>query len=120
MIPVKDKFKRRQLRVRVQIAKNAKEKLRLSVFRSNMHIYAQLINDKNRSTVVSASTLDNQLKGKIEKTSDIKAAEAVGRLIAERATKEGVKEVVFDRSGYLYHGRVKALAEAARMGGLSF
>lgn len=120
MISVKDKFKRRQSRVRVQVAKNAGERLRLSVFRSNVHIYAQLIDDTKRSTIVSASTLDKDLKGKVLKTGDIKAAEAVGKLIAERATKEGIKEVVFDRGGYLYHGRVKALAEAARAGGLLF
>lgn len=120
MISVKDKFKRRQSRVRSHIARNATGRLRLCVFRSNTHMYAQLVDDTKRATIISASTLDKDLKGKMKKTSDTKAAEAVGKLIAERAVKKGIKEIVFDRGGYLYHGRVKALAEAARVGGLSF
>jgi large subunit ribosomal protein L18 len=120
MIVTKDKFKRRQSRVRVRILKSANGRLRLSVFRSNVHIYAQLIDDARRATVVSASTLDKALNGKLEKTSDLKAAESVGKLLAERALEKGIEEVVFDRGGYLYHGRVKALAEAARAGGLLF
>ena len=120
MISVKDKFKRRQRRIRSHITKSNDGRLRLCVFRSNIHIYAQVVNDAERLTLVSASTLDKELKGKLAKTSNIQAAEAVGKILAERAVKKGIKEIVFDRSGYLYHGRVKALAEAARAAGLSF
>jgi large subunit ribosomal protein L18 len=90
------------------------------VFRSGKHIYAQVIDDGAGKTVASASTLEKDLKSSLKKGSDLTAATAVGKLVAERALKAGVKEVVFDRGGYLYHGRVKALAEAAREAGLSF
>jgi len=113
---------RRKWRVRAPIRKAAEKNLRprLSVYRSNSHIYAQLINDENGKTLVSASTIDNEVKGKLKVTSNKEAASAVGKLIAERAVKVGVKEVAFDRGSYKYHGRVKALAEAARETGLSF
>ena len=91
---------------------------RLCVFRSNKHIYCQIIDDLKAHTLVSASTLDEELK--LEKTWDKDAAKAVGSLIAERAKKQGIDSVVFDRGGYIYHGRVAAVAEAAREKGLNF
>ena len=91
---------------------------RLSVFRSNTGIYAQIIDDENKTTLVSASSLDKDLK--IENGSNVEAAKVVGKAIAERATKAKITKVVFDRGGYLYHGRVKALADAARENGLEF
>ena len=91
---------------------------RLCVFRSNTGIYAQIIDDETRTTLVSASSLDKDLK--IENGSNVEAAKVVGKAIAEKATKAKITKVVFDRGGYLYHGRVKALAEAARDGGLEF
>lgn len=120
MISAKVKLNRRKVRIRNQISKNSKGRLRLTVFRSNMHIYAQVIDDSKRMTLASASTLDKAFKDFSIKTSNIGAAEVVGKLIAERLLKLGIEEVVFDRSGYLYHGRVKALANAARSNGLSF
>lgn len=109
---------RRANRVRRQLKKVANGRPRLSVYRSSQNIYAQVIDDVAGHTLASASTLDKDFKG--EKGSNVEAAEAVGKLVAERASKAGVKEVVFDRGAYIYHGRVKALAEAAREGGLSF
>ena len=101
--------------------KNASNgKPRLSVFRSGKHIYAQIIDDLKSATLVSASTLDKEVRDSIKKSSTVEAAGFVGKVIAERAVKNGVSEVVFDRSGYLYHGRVKALADAARTAGLKF
>ena len=94
--------------------------MRLSVFRSSKHIYAQVIDDAGGKTVAAASTLDKDLKGSLKKGSDMEAAQAVGKLIAARALQAGVTNVVFDRGGYLYHGRVKALADAAREAGLNF
>lgn len=93
---------------------------RLSVFRSEKHIYAQIIDDSKSMTLVSASTLDADVKAQIEKTSDTQAAAAVGKVLAERAAGKGITEVVFDRGGFLYHGRVQALADAAREAGLKF
>ena len=93
---------------------------RLAVYRSLKHIYAQVIDDNAGRTVVAASTLDKDLKGALKKGSDLEAAQAVGKLVAERALKAGVTNVVFDRGGYIYHGRVKALADAAREAGLNF
>ena len=90
------------------------------MFRSSKHIYAQVIDDNAGRTVVAASTLDKDLKGALKKGSDLEAAQAVGKLVAERALKAGVTDVVFDRGGYIYHGRVKALADAAREAGLNF
>ncbi len=94
--------------------------MRLSVFRSSKHIYAQVIDDDRGVTMAAASTLDKSLRGALKSGADKQAAVAVGKLVAERATAAGVKEVVFDRGGYLYHGRVQALADAAREGGLKF
>jgi large subunit ribosomal protein L18 len=111
---------RRKARVRRAIRKAANGRPRLSVFRSSKQIYAQIIDDAQGRTLVAASTLEKDLKGKIKTGADVAAAKEVGRLVAERAVQAGVKAVVFDRSGYLYHGRVKALADAAREGGLDF
>ena len=113
-------FSRRQARVRHRLSRTAHGKPRLSVFRSSKHIYAQVIDDKLGATVASASSLEKDLRGSLKTGADVGAAKAVGKLVAERAAAKGVKEVVFDRGHYLYHGRVKALADAAREGGLSF
>jgi large subunit ribosomal protein L18 len=111
---------RRKARVRRAIRKAANGRPRLSVFRSSKQIYAQVIDDAKGHTLAAASTLEKDLKGKLKTGADTAAAKEVGRLLAERAVQAGVKDVVFDRSGYHYHGRVKALAEAAREGGLNF
>ena len=111
-------FDRRRRRVRTALRARASGKPRLSVHRSGKHIYAQVIDDAAGKTVASASTLDKDLKGKANATRD--GAAAVGKAIAERAKKAGVSAVVFDRGGFLFHGRVKALADAAREGGLEF
>jgi large subunit ribosomal protein L18 len=113
-------FQRRRRRVRYTISQRAGGRPRLSVFRSGKHMYAQVIDDSRSHTVAAASTLDEQLKAAVKNGADKAGAAAVGKLIAERALAAGVKEVVFDRGGYLFHGRVKALADAAREGGLSF
>jgi large subunit ribosomal protein L18 len=113
-------FERRRDRVRYNIRQNGQSRPRLSVFRSGMHIYAQVIDDATRRTLAAASSLDAVKNGQSKKTWNVEAAAAVGKLIAERAIANGVKEVVFDRGGYLYHGRVKALGDAAREGGLDF
>lgn len=111
---------RRKQRVRSHIRKVAGERMRLAVHRSNNHIYAQVIDDKTGRTLASASTLDADLQKKLESGGNKEAAKLVGGLIAERAKKAKIVEVVFDRGGYRYHGRVEALAEAARAGGLKF
>jgi large subunit ribosomal protein L18 len=111
---------RRKARVRRSIKAAAGGRPRLSVFRSSKHIYAQVIDDAAGATVASASSMEKDLRGNLKTGADIGAAKAVGKLVAERAAAKGVKEVVFDRGNYLYHGRVKALADAAREGGLSF
>jgi large subunit ribosomal protein L18 len=111
---------RRKARVRRAIRKAANGRPRLSVFRSSKQIYAQIIDDEKGRTVVAASTVEKDLKGKLKTGADVAAAKEVGRLVAERAVQAGVKQVIFDRSGYLYHGRVKALADAARESGLDF
>jgi large subunit ribosomal protein L18 len=111
---------RRAGRVRQSLRRAANGRARLSVFRSSKQIYAQVIDDGAGKTMAAASSLDKDLKGSLKKGSDLAAAQAVGKLLAERALKAGVKDVVFDRGGYLYHGRVKALADAAREAGLNF
>jgi large subunit ribosomal protein L18 len=113
-------IERRKARVRRAIKTAAGSRPRLSVFRSSKHIYAQVIDDSAGATVASASSMEKELRGSLKTGADIGAAKAVGKLVAERAAAKGVKEVVFDRGGYIYHGRVKALADAAREGGLSF
>ena len=113
-------FQRRRQRTRSRLARRNSGRPRLSVFRSSQHIYAQVIDDGKGVTLAAASTLEPTLRGEVKTGADRDAAAKVGKLVAERATAAGVKEVVFDRGGYLYHGRVKALAEAAREAGLSF
>ena len=113
-------FERRRNRVRYNIRQNGQGRPRLTVFRSGMHIYAQVIDDAARKTLAAASSVDAAKNGQLSKTWNVEAAAAVGKLIAERALANGVKQVVFDRGGYLYHGRVKALGDAAREGGLDF
>ncbi len=120
MIEARALSERRKRRNRYRIRKRANARVRLSVFRSSKNIYAQVIRDEESRTLAAASTLDKDLRGALKTGADIEAARAVGKLIAERAQAAGVKEVVFDRGAYLYHGRVRALAEAAREGGLSF
>lgn len=120
MASPKEVIQRRASRVRRQVKAVANGRLRLSVHRSNQNIYAQIIDDLRGHTVAAASTLETDLKKSIKTGADKDAATAVGKLIAERAKQAGVNEVVFDRGPYIYHGRVKALADAAREGGLSF
>jgi len=110
---------RKHVRVRKKI-KGTPEKPRLCVFRSSKHIYAQIIDDVSSTTLVAASTLDEALKGKLNYTGNKEAAREVGKLIATKAIEKGIKNVVFDRGGYLYHGRVKELADGAREAGLEF
>ena len=111
---------RRKNRVRAQVRRVAGGRPRLSVFRSSKNIYAQIIDDAKGCTVAAASSIDGELKSSLDKGTDVAAAAKVGKLVAERALKAGIKDVVFDRGGYIYHGRVKALAEAAREAGLNF
>lgn len=113
---------RRALRNRAKIktASIRSGRPRLSIFRSNNHIFAQVIDDVKQATVASASTIDKDLKGKVKKSGTTDAAVEVGKLVAARATKAGVKQVVFDRGSFVYHGRIKALADAARESGLEF
>jgi large subunit ribosomal protein L18 len=110
----------RTARVRKALAKRENGRPRLSVFRSSKNIYAQIIDDVKGVTVAAASTLEKSFQESKKTGADKAAAEAIGKLIAERAVKAGIKDVVFDRGGYIYHGRVKALADAARSGGLQF
>mgnify|MGYP002624602378 CR=1 FL=1 len=110
----------RKMRVRKKLRRVADDQPRLSVFRSGRNIYAQVIDDTKGHTLAAASSIDPDLLKKMPKGSNVEAAQAVGKLIAERAIKAGVKQVIFDRGGYLYHGRVKALADGAREGGLQF
>ena len=119
MKTTKTNFYRRQSRVRNRLRTAAHGKLRLSIFRSNKNIYAQLVDDSKRATIASASTVEKELNS-LKNGGDKAAAAEVGKLIAKRALEKGVKEIVFDRGGYLYHGRVKALADAAREHGLVF
>jgi len=114
-----ESVRRRHRRVR-RVVNGTDERPRLAVFRSHQHIYAQVIDDTKQHTLAAASTLDPDLKSQLKSAASSGAAAEVGRLIAERAKAQGVKKVVFDRGGNLYHGRVKALAEAAREAGLDF
>ena len=106
-------------RIRNRFAGTA-ERPRLAVFRSNEHMYAQIIDDTNGRTLCAASTTEKELKASLKSTSNIEAAKAVGELIAKRALDKDIKEVVFDRGGFLYHGKIQALADAAREAGLQF
>ena len=111
---------RRQERTRIRLRKLANGRARLTVFRSDKNIYAQVIDDERGHTLASASTLEADMRGKLKSGGNVEAAAEIGKLVAERAKQAGVTQVIFDRSGYLYHGRVKALADAAREGGLEF
>lgn len=110
---------RRHHRVRLRVY-GTPDRPRMNVFRSNAHLYAQVIDDTTGKTLVSASTLDREIKGKLKSGANLAAAVAVGRLVAERALQANLKSVVFDRGGYRFHGRIKALAEASREKGLKF
>jgi large subunit ribosomal protein L18 len=120
MSKLKDQTARRTISVRRKVKLAAHGRARLSVFRSSKHIYAQLIDDDKGKTLVAASSLEKSMRERGKTGANIEAAQEVGKLIAERANKKGIKDVVFDRGQYLYHGRVKALADAAREGGLNF
>jgi large subunit ribosomal protein L18 len=120
MAKFKTTTERRRVRVRLAVKRAAYGRPRLSVFRSSKHIYAQVIDDVNGKTLAAASSLEKPMREGRKTGADTDAATAVGKLLAERAVEKGVKDVVFDRGSYLYHGRVKALADAAREGGLNF
>jgi large subunit ribosomal protein L18 len=120
MATVKDRTLRRKATVRRAVKMAASGRARLSVFRSSKHIYAQVIDDGKGVTVASASSLEKDMRTSLKTGANVDAAKAVGKRVAERAIEKGVKDVVFDRGGYLFHGRIKALADAAREGGLNF
>ncbi len=120
MSRLSDRTARRTATVRRRVKLAARGRTRLSVFRSSKHIHAQLIDDEKGVTVVAASSLEKTMREGAKTGANIAAAKAVGKLIAERAKEKGIKDVVFDRGGYLYHGRIKALADAAREAGLNF
>lgn len=115
----KESVRRRHNRIRRKVF-GTSERPRLAVFRSNHHIYAQVIDDTQHHTLASASTLESDLKKELETGANCDASAAIGKLIAQRSLEKGITQVVFDRGGNLYHGRIKALADAAREGGLSF
>jgi len=119
MSKLSDRTARRGASVRRKIRRAARGRARLTVFRSSKHIYAQLVDDDKGVTLAAASSLEKAMRD-AGKGADIDAAKAVGKLIAERAKEKNIKDVVFDRGSYLYHGRIKALADAAREGGLNF
>ncbi len=110
---------KRHYRLR-NILKGTAQRPRLAVFRSNNHVYAQIIDDKIGHTLVAASTMEKDIAKNLNSTSDIEAAKAVGEAVAKKAIEKGINQVVFDRGGYIYHGKVKALADAAREAGLQF
>jgi large subunit ribosomal protein L18 len=120
MSRLSDRTARRRAQVRRAIRRASNGRARLSIFRSSKHIYAQVIDDTKGETLASASSIEKDMRGSMMNGANIAAAKAVGKLVAERAAAKGVKDVVFDRGAYLYHGRVKALADAAREGGLKF
>lgn len=120
MFSAKEQFERRRARSRKKLQKVARGQPRLTVHRSSKHIYAQIIDDQAGNTVAAASTLDADFKKASKSTANAAAASVVGKLVAERAKAKGIDAVVFDRGGYIFHGRVKALADAAREAGLKF
>jgi len=117
---VLERYEFRKARTRNRIRQQRALRPRLCVTRTLKHVYAQIIDDAQGKTIAAASSLSPELKGKLKSTRDRGAAEAVGQLVAEKALAKGIKEVVFDRGGHVYHGRIQALAEAARKGGLQF
>ncbi len=120
MVKATERFQRRAKRTRFAIRQYGGERVRLSVFRSGRHIYGQIIDDRAGRTLVAASSLEKPLREELKTGADKAAAKRVGELLAERARAAGIEQVVFDRGGYRYHGRIAALAEGAREGGLSF
>ena len=120
MANARQALERRKARVRRSLKAVANGRPRLSVFRSSKHIYAQIIDDAKGETIAAASSLEKDLRGSLKTGADIEAAKAIGKLLAERAVSKGVKDILFDRGGYIFHGRVKALADAAREAGLNF
>ena len=120
MATVKARTQRRKATVRRAIKDAATGRARLTVHRSSKHIYAQVIDDLKGATLAAASSIEKEMRGSLKTGANVDAAKAVGKLVAQRAIEKGVKNVVFDRGGYLYHGRIKALADAAREGGLNF
>ena len=120
MATVKDRGERRTARVRRTIRRAAGSRPRLSIFRSSEHLYAQVIDDEKGETLAAASSIEKDTRASLKTGADVGAAKAVGKLVAERALGKGITEVIFDRGGYRYHGRVKALADAARERGLKF
>ena len=120
MLTSREKFQRRAQRTRTKLRKSAEGKLRLSIARSGKNISAQVIDDEKGITLAAASTLEADVRKGLKSTATVEAAAKVGKVIAERAKKAGVEDVVFDRGGFVFHGRVKALADAARDGGLKF
>ena len=120
MAKFKNSTQRRTARVRRHVKRAAGTRARLSVFRSGKHIYAQVIDDSKGETLASASSVEKDMRGSLKTGANVDAAKAVGKLLAERALQKGIKQVTFDRGRFLYHGRIKALADAAREGGLSF
>lgn len=115
----KEKTQKRHQKIRITLS-GTSEAPRLAVYRSTKHIYAQLIDDVKGTTIVSASSVDKDLKAKLGHGGNIESAKTVGETIAKKALKKGIKDVVFDRGGFLYHGRIAALADAAREAGLNF
>jgi large subunit ribosomal protein L18 len=120
MTKLSDRIMRRKGRVRGLLRRAAGERKRLTVYRSSKHIYAQVIDDDRGVTLASASSIEKTMRESVKSGANLNAAKSVGKLIAERAKEQGITDVVFDRGGYLYHGRVKALADAAREAGLKF
>ena len=116
----KDKNILRQTRIREKIKKSANGRYRLSIFRSSKNIYAQIIDDDKGKTLLSSSTLDKKIKSKFKNTGNKEAASEIGKILGEKAKEKGIKKVIFDRGKYLYHGRIKALADSARKAGLDF
>jgi large subunit ribosomal protein L18 len=120
MATVKDRTLRRKATVRRAVRLAGSGRARLSVFRSSKNIYAQVIDDIKGVTLAAASSVEKDMRGSLKTGANVEAAKAVGKLVAQRAIEKGVKDVVFDRGGYRYHGRIKALADAAREGGMKF
>src|SRR6478735_2289570 len=120
MAKLKKQTARRKARVRMAVKAAAGLRPRLSVVRSSKHIYAQIIDDAKGETIAAASSIEKDLRGSLKTGADIEAAKVIGKLLAERAVSKGVKDILFDRGGYIFHGRVKALADAAREAGLNF
>ena len=120
MSKAKSLIERRRQRVRTKLRKRAGDRGRLTVFRSSQHIYAQVIDDARGHTVAAASSIEKDMRGELKTGANVEAASKVGTLVAERARQAGVEDVIFDRGSYIFHGRVKAVADAARAAGLKF